>query len=845
MVRLRSMGKTYGQFSEPDPSAQLRKNGRRRHSPRSSVPVPNIEEDINGSTKDKRRQSSLQTILPDQSSLSQNRITRSNKGSAPLAKLPTPVPRKRRSTIAAPEENPSKRQRDSDSEPAEDEKEPQQSNQDAPGADFFATVNMSLGAHSQYNKLPELRPDDSAQNPAEKGARAVSALTLTHDVDEDMEDPEDDDVSQRYETSRAAAEGPEENQVAHEVEPDTLPEQPEAAEQEEPEEDHTVPGQLEVAEQEEPPSEQPASQPKVSQKNTRRSSQRKKRRQSKKATYGEPDYRARPPSPILGSDVPQTQATQPSRQEVSQGEKDPYNIESDQEQQTQPVLGKAKAKPHSSLVELSQENSQAEPQTHREQKEKDDKEEEEKKKKRRRRKEEQRSPKATQATQVAENRDDPEDDQYDNSSDDEPAAEEELDVSHIADDSLLLEAPPENSPTGEPILTTTIKRKQVQRLVHLMTMSGWTGKRRWEQTIRDRAQVEKEWQDDEPNSCVLSRIILVELFELYNLCKEIPRTPRFEEQLAYLREHANKFSNSISTLRQRIDQFISNINSIIEKDDPEQRRPGYLSVTKLYKRIIPMLVLLLDQSFQAGCEGEPQGTLRASNQKGEFTVYLLEPLERAAGWAQRLSQVMESWFELHPPRKESENNNKVMEHRNQFSADIKKLRQVLEKAKEDISILRRAPEERKKAMRRDEAARKRREADAQKRQEKEDLQMSRFIRSMQKVPSSQSQVRRKPSYQRVGTSHSATSRSELMPSQDPSAESYFEKHGWHYWEDDQLLSLIRTTSHPNYDVFSEMLPERDPTEVQERASHLRTIMRDRYKRMGISPPGWCTEQDWY
>ncbi|KAM0562918.1 hypothetical protein ACHAPJ_001758 [Fusarium lateritium] len=827
MVRLRSMGKTYGQFSEPDPSAQLRKNGRRRHSPRSSVPVPSIEEDINGSTKNTRRQSSLQTIPQDQPSSSQNRVTRSNKGSAPLAKLSTPVPRKRRSTIAAPEEHPSKRQRDSDSEPAEDEKEPQQSNQDAPGADFFATVNMFLGAHSQYNKLPEPRPDDSAQYPAEKGARAVSALNLTQDVDDDMEDAEDDSVSERHETSRAAVEEPDENQATHEIEPDIVPEQPEAAEQEE------------------PPSEQPGSQPEASQKNFRRLSQRKKRRQSKKPTYGEPDYRARPPSPVLGSDVPQTQTTQPSRLEVSQGEKDPYNIESDQEQQTQPVLGKTKAKSRSSLVEPSQENSRAEPQTQGEQKEKDDKEEEEEKKKKqkKKKKEEKRPPKVTQATQAAESREDPEDEQYDNSSDDEPAVEEELDVSHIADDSLLLEAPPEYSPTGEPILTTTIKRKQVQRLVHLMTMSGWMGKRRWEQTIRDRAQNEKEWQDNEPNSLVLSRIILVELFVLYNLCKEIPRTPRFEEQLAYLREHANRFSNSISTLRQRIDQFISNINAIIEKDNPEQRRQGYLSITKLYRRIIPMLVLVLDQSFQAGCEGEPQGTQRAANQKGEFTMYLLEPLERAAGWAQRLSQVVESWFELHPPREESEKNNKAMEHRNQFSADIKKLKQVLEKAKEDISILRRAPEERKKAMRRDEAVRKQREADAQKRQEKVDLQMSRFIRSTHKVPSSQLQVGMRPSYQRVGTSHSATSRSGVMPSQESSAESYFEKHGWHYWEDDQLLSLIRTTSHPNYDVFSEMLPERDPMEVRERASHLRTIMRDRYKRMGISPPGWCTEQD--
>ncbi|KAF4949092.1 hypothetical protein FSARC_13588 [Fusarium sarcochroum] len=819
MVRLRSMGKTYGQFAEPDPTAQARNNGRRRHSPRTTVPVPSIEEDINGSRKNTRRQSSLRTIPQDQPSSSQSRVTRSNRGAAPLAKLPTPAPRKRRSTIAALEEQPSKRQRDGNSEPVEDDEEPPQSNQEVsepvPKQDFFDNIAMAIGVHREHNKLPELRPDDSAQNSAENGARTVSVLDMRRDVDEDMGDAEDDVVAEGHETSRTAVEEPEENQAAREIEPEIVPDQPEAAEQEE------------------PPSEQPPSQPEASQKNSGRSSQRKKRRQSKKPTYGEPDYRARPPSPVLGSDVPQTQATQLSRQDDSQGQKDPYNVESDQEQQTQPILGKTKVKPRTSLVKASQKKSQAELQPQGEQKEEEGEEE----------KKEKRAPRVTQATQVAEDRKDPEDEQYDNSSDDEPAVEEEFDASHIAEDSLLLDAPPEDSPSGEPIPTATIKRKQVQRLVHLMTMSGWTGKRRWEQDIRNRAKDEKEWQTDEPNSRVLSRMILVQLFDLYNLCKEVPRMPRLEEQLAYLREHANEFSNLISTLRRFIDQFISNINTIIEKGKPEQLRDGRRSVTKLYRRIIPMLVLVLDQSFQAGCEGSPQGTQRAANQKGEFTMYLLEPLERAAGWADRLSQVVESWFELHPPKQESEKGNKAMEHRNQFSADTKKLKQVLEKAKEDISILRRAPEERLKAMRRDEAVRKSREADARKAQEIVDLQMSRFIQSTHRVPSSQSQVRMRPSYQRVGTSRSVASRSGLIASQESSAEAYFEKHGWHYWEDDQLLSLIRTTSHPNYNVFSEMLPERDPMEVRERASHLRNIVGAKYKCMGISPPGWCTEQD--
>jgi hypothetical protein len=428
------------------------------------------------------------------------------------------------------------------------------------------------------------------------------------------------------------------------------------------------------------------------------------------------------------------------------------------------------------------------------------------------------------------------------SSEDEPAVEEEFEASHLADDSLLLDAPSENSQAGTSIRTARVPRKNVQDLVYSMTLLGWMNKRRWEKEVREQAQVGAERLADDSNCRVLSTIILAKLYHLYTLCKNIPRESRLE-QLAYLREHSIQLSTLISTLHRSIDQFILNINTIIEKGDPAQVGIGYQHVTKLHRRIIPMLVLVVDQAFDAGCRQPLGANQRAGNQKGDFTVYLLEPLERAAGWTQRLSHVVESWYELHAPRRERDQEEKAKEHRDRFNAGTLALKRVLEKAKEDIGRLTMTPGELRELRERDEAVRKEREFEAQQRRETRDLQMQRFIQSVQKVKVSQPRPRMRSYQQELHSSHPAASHPGLDSSQRPSEEGYFEKHGWHYWEDDQLLSLIRTTSHPNYSVFCQMLPNRDPAELRERSEFLRRVMRKKYERKGISPPGWCIDED--
>ncbi|SPJ73213.1 uncharacterized protein FTOL_02943 [Fusarium torulosum] len=847
MARLRSKGKASDTSVEPNSTTQLRRRGRQSNTSKASVPVPSVEAENIELAKNTRQQSSAQPISEDQpSSSSRNRVTRSNKGDAPLARLPTPTPKKRRSTIAVTQEKSTKRRRNSTHDGGNESTiaaEPPRSNQDdeqvAEESDqFFNGINAVI--------LTNLRPGSSAKNSVEREGRAVVEVALSKDVDADQDIAEANRVVEGREASNVTVEEPEANHAPVRRRNKSTA--------------RASRRKAEATEQETPESEQPTSQPDAAQRQSLRPSQRNKRRQSKKTTYGEPNYSSRAPSPELGSQASRVSAERASASKKALDEQRMYNIpSSDEDQPSQIVLGRLKDKARSSSVVagrekpktkrkntqsdrrsshsgqktaqldqqrsgLNRQSSQAAPQLQDEDEDEEQQEETEKEKEER-----------------EQSHDEDSGDDFD-SSDDEPTVEEELEASHLADDSLLLDAPSENSQAGTSIRTARVPRKNVQDLMYSMTLLGWMNKRRWEKEVREQAQAGAERLANDSNCRVLSTIILAKLYDLYTLCKDIPQGSRLE-QLAYLREYSIQLSTLISTLHRSINQFILNINTIIEKGDPAQVGIGYQHVTKLHRRIIPMLVLVVDQAFDAGCRQPLGANQRIGNQKGDFTVYLLEPLERAVGWTQRLSHIVESWYELHAPRRERDKEEKAQEHRDRFNAGTLALKRVLEKAKEDIGRLTMTPGELRELRERDEAVRKEREFEAQQRRETQDLQMQRFIQSVQKVKVSQPQPRMKSYRQELRNPYPAASHPGLDSSQRPLEEGYFKKHGWHYWEDDQLLSLIRTTSHPNYSVFCQMLPDRDPAELRERSEYLRRVMRDKYERKGIPPPGWCFDEE--
>ncbi|KAF5622836.1 hypothetical protein F52700_10148 [Fusarium sp. NRRL 52700] len=798
VVQLRSRDKAGGSSAEPEATIHPRKRTRRKQSERPSALRPSFEVHINASGSNSSRQSTIHAIPQDQPSTSRSRVTRSKRANSAHEKLPSPTPRKRLATDTG-----FKRQRRSRRkvalESAKGHEQPQlnQEHEEASEAEentlpedpnFWNNTNSNLlGINTSSNELPP-----------ERAGRRISGAEASQTADSN-ENIVVDDIQQEQEPGAA-----ENNQAST-----PSPEQPEAPHQD-----------LPVSEQEAPQA----------------TLSRKRRRQSQKPTYGAPGYNARDVSPELGSALPRAPAKEaPASQQFHAGG-DVYDVPSDGEQRSQPILSRGEKETHGTQAEHGRKTKQG--------------------KRKRSQHEQQNVQTPTQAEEEPEEERNEEDTrkkdkngyqdrEYENedidSDNDEPAAEHELDISDLAEDSLLLDEPPSDSQTALLTPTAWVKGDTVQNLVWTTTKSGWMNGRKWRKDALEFAKIASEALEE--GGRVRSRFILAKLYSLYELCKEIPSSS-ISQQLEYIREHTAQLSSLYTTLRVAIDEFISSINKIMEQGDSRQVGEGFQYVTKLHRRIIPMLVLVLDQFFQAGCGRPGESTKKLRFQKREFTVYTLEPLERTAGWVRRLSQVVESWYELHPPRRERDQSAQSKEHRRVLRETTQQLKTSLEKARESIDAIKRAPIQRRKAMQKDEAIRMEREADAQRRREIQDMQMQRFLQSMQKIESSQARPPTIGSYRRAVRSYRpVASQSGLIRSQEPSDDEYFEKHGWHYWEDDHLLGLIRTTSHPNYEVFQQMIPSRDSDELKERSNYLRMVVRDKYERKGIQPPGWCVAED--
>ncbi|KAG9503930.1 hypothetical protein J7337_003888 [Fusarium musae] len=745
-------------------------------------------------------------------STNQSRVTRSKRANTPLGKLPSPAPRKHLATDAG--FKPLRRSRRKVAlKSAEGDEQPQlnQEHEEASEGegnalpehpDLMTIINSNiLDSNNSRNELPQ-----------DRAGRRMSGAEAPQTVESD-ENFALDGIQQEQEPDSA-----ENNQVSA-----PSPEQPEA-----PHEEHRVSGQ------EAPPATQEMAQ--INPSFQKKPLPRKRRRQSQKPPYGAPGYNARGVSPELGSALPEAVAIEASTSQQVHAGGDYYDVPSDGEQPSQPILSRRERETHGTQAEHKRKTKQGKRKRNQHEQQNgqiptqaEEEPEEE-------RNEEGTRKKYKNGDQDGEYENADQDGEYQNEDiefdDNEPAAEHELDISDLTEDSLLLDEPPSGSQT---LLTPTawVKRDTVQKLVRTTAYSGWMNGRKWKDGILALAKAASEAL--EVNRRVRSRLILGKLHSLHELCKEIPSSSN-SQQLEYFREHTAQLSSLYTTLRVAIDEFISSINTIMEQGDAKQVGQGFQYVAKLHRPIIPMLVLVLDRIFEAGRPDE-------STEKREFTVYTLEPLERTAGWIQRLSQVVESWYELYSPRRERDRSEKSKEHRRVFRETTKRLKASLEKARERIDAIKRAPIERKRNMQKDEAIRREREADAQRRREIQDMQMQRFLRSMQKVESSQARPSTTGSYRGALRFRSVASQPGLMRSQEPSDDDYFEKHGWHYWEDDHLLSLIRTTSHPNYKVLHRMLPNRDPDELKERSDYLRMVMRDKYERKGIQPPRWCVAED--
>ncbi|KAM0241622.1 hypothetical protein ACHAPO_001313 [Fusarium lateritium] len=815
-------------------------------------------------------------------------VTRSMRGSVPdhelspqfSPQLSPPPPRKRRSD-ATDQGQLSKRQRNAshgsagkedlpqsieqNEEPNKDEEaipqpiqqneedlpRPDQQNEEAdvdedeeaiPSMDFFDGINKNIGAFAVPNEQPSFLPNTSVEDPTKNDDSAFSHVDTSHEIK--VEKPTIAGTADQHRSSTVRALTEAEDILRGTVVPVEMPQSAQSDFQ--PESSPGLPqlrdmlDHFETVRAEAPqpaqsvPQHESSQQPEPLPKRPQQSGRRKNGQRRKKATYYELNE---------GSELSPEQSAQPISSRNPQVDDSIYDVpDSSPKQSNHTKLAERSQKAPISTgrgsprMKLKQRNSQSG---------------------------QRRSNVSIQYQNDEEQEEKSQEEGDEHEEDDDELELQEQHAPH--QDSLVLDTPPADSQAADSTHTAFIKRTYVQKLMHIMTLQGWMEKRFWKDEFLDHAADKSDELASKPDCPVLSTRILAQLFDLHKLCKEIPKAPKID-QLEYLREKATKFSDLVSNLHQSIDSFIGSINNFMKSDDPEQVQVGSRCVTRLRRRTIPMLVLLLDTAFEAGCGYSDWDGKKASQQTGEFTVYLLEPLERAAGWTGRALQAVEGWYELHPPKRERDED--IVEgakaNRAAFRSALAMLKQELRKARRDLEKPRPSPTA---LMQRDEAIRKEREAREQERRDKQNIQMQRFRESIQRidpyrrsakarpfrqevpVPYRPSQPRSAPSNMvlnrfRNSSGVSLSLPSATAPSQPLSErEEYYQRHGWHYWEDDRILTLIRTTVYPNYENFQWMLPDRTPDEIRERSGYLKLIVRDKYQRDGIQPPGFCMDED--
>lgn len=171
---------------------------------------------------------------------------------------------------------------------------------------------------------------------------------------------------------------------------------------------------------------------------------------------------------------------------------------------------------------------------------------------------------------------------------------------------------------------------------------------------------------------------------------------------------------------------------------------------------------------------------------------------------------------LHNGQKDARNREQVISERHYLGQHLQTFEQYLHTAEKKLDYF--VSERRKADAERDLLAKLDRETQEQDRREAQSLQMQRFVESTMRM-------------RRTG---------ETKGSRLGRKDSYFEEHGgWHYWEDDRLLGVIRKVARPNVEELAAIVLRRSSGEIEQRLGILRERVRRKYEAEGVVPPHWC------
>lgn len=404
-----------------------------------------------------------------------------------------------------------------------------------------------------------------------------------------------------------------------------------------------------------------------------------------------------------------------------------------------------------------------------------------------------------------------------------------------------------------------LKTKILKKLLSQMKYRGWVHENEWVNILLMQKDEDQEgWLRRQKHVVKTKkcRQLMKQLNELWIICHEMPKAPEFEEQFQYLREKKDALSKCMSTIHQMVQAIVGEIRAqkgLPQDDESRQRKRAQALVRDLYKRVIPMLAILVKEAFMLGGASGPKRDL-VPFEESQLVASTFQILLRIKGWMRRLYRWMEFDLSVHPlmPVTDTEYERKHLEtaktQRERVALPIENLHLLVKKANNQLLRQMEQPQTQAKIIEKDEALLLEREKQEEKRLQAQDRQMQLFIESTQRMRNHIRASGSRFSAIRPPGSRLATRRSiESQPSsrrpttsQDHVEDEYYQKHGgWYYEEDDYLLKMIRKVLKPDLKVLADLLPHRSLGEVEQRVGALKDRIRARYERAQVDPPLWC------
>lgn len=404
-----------------------------------------------------------------------------------------------------------------------------------------------------------------------------------------------------------------------------------------------------------------------------------------------------------------------------------------------------------------------------------------------------------------------------------------------------------------------LKTKILKKLLSQMRLRGWVYEHEWVNILlMQKDENQKGWLRRQKHVVKTKkcRRLMEQLIKLWIICREMPKVPQLKEQFQYLREKKDALSKCMSTIHPMVQAIAGDIEAqkkLPRDDKSPQRKEAQALVRDLYRRVIPMLAILVKEAFMLGGASGPKRDLEPL-EESTLVASTFQILLRVKGWMRRLYTWMEFDLTVHPltPITNTEYEMKHLEiaktQRERVAAPIEKLHLLVKKAYNELLRQLEQPRTQAKAIEKDDALLREREKKEEERLKAQGRQMQLFIESTQRMRNGIRASGSRFSAIHPPGSRLATRRSlESQPpsrrpttSQDHVDNEYYQKHGgWYYKEDDYLLKMIRKVLKPDLKVLAGLLPHRTLGEVEQRVGALKDRVRARYVNAQVDPPLWC------